>query len=39
MFDRASAEAVDSAQIHRIMFGDDAPHSLVEFFANAKRPD
>jgi 2-polyprenyl-6-methoxyphenol hydroxylase-like FAD-dependent oxidoreductase len=39
MFDRADAEAVDSALIHRLMFGEDAPRSMVEFFADVKQPD
>lgn len=36
MFARSAKEAVDSATIHRLCFGDDAPHGLIAFFTGAE---
>ena len=37
MFARATAEAADSAALLKIMFGEDAPHSVVGFFTSARQ--
>ncbi|GIH61802.1 FAD-dependent oxidoreductase [Microbispora siamensis] len=32
LFPRSAAEAADAAHLHELMFGDDAPHSLIGMF-------
>jgi 2-polyprenyl-6-methoxyphenol hydroxylase-like FAD-dependent oxidoreductase len=36
LFPRSTAEAIEAIKIHQILFGEGAPHSLLEFFAHAK---
>jgi 2-polyprenyl-6-methoxyphenol hydroxylase-like FAD-dependent oxidoreductase len=36
LFPRSTAEAIEAIKIHEILFGEGAPHSLLEFFAHAK---
>jgi 2-polyprenyl-6-methoxyphenol hydroxylase-like FAD-dependent oxidoreductase len=38
LFPRSAEAAVESGRIHEICFGDDAPHSLIDFFTNAEQP-
>lgn len=33
LFPRSAAEAADAAHLHELMFGDDAPHSLIDMLA------
>ncbi|MFD7668648.1 FAD-dependent oxidoreductase [Streptomyces sp. NPDC059788] len=37
MFPRGAETAADAARIHELMFGDDAPHSLVAAFTGHER--
>ena len=37
MFPRSAEAAADGARLHELMFGDDAPHSLITAFAGAER--
>ncbi|MEU6415005.1 NAD(P)/FAD-dependent oxidoreductase [Microbispora sp. NPDC046933] len=32
LFPRGAAEAAEAAHLHELMFGDDAPHSLIDMF-------
>ncbi|MBP0456908.1 FAD-dependent oxidoreductase [Streptomyces montanisoli] len=32
LFPRSAAEAVEAARLHELMFGDDAPHGLIDMF-------
>ncbi|MGI5156907.1 FAD-dependent oxidoreductase [Microbispora sp. CA-102843] len=32
LFPRSAAEAADAAHLHELMYGDDAPHSLIDMF-------
>ena len=34
MFPRGAEAATDGARLHRLMFGDDAPHGLVRAFTD-----
>ncbi|MEV5749749.1 NAD(P)/FAD-dependent oxidoreductase [Actinoallomurus sp. NPDC052308] len=37
LFPRSAAEAADAAHLHELMFGDNAPHGLLEFFAGGEQ--
>jgi flavin-dependent dehydrogenase len=32
MFARSAAEAAEAVRLHELMFGDDAPHGLIDMF-------
>ncbi len=38
MFARSANEAAEAASIHRLCFGEDAPHGLIDFFSSALAP-
>jgi 2-polyprenyl-6-methoxyphenol hydroxylase-like FAD-dependent oxidoreductase len=38
MFTRSGDEAVEAARLFKILFGDNAPYSLVDFFTNVGQP-
>ena len=38
LFSRSGAAAAESERVFRLCFGDDAPHSLLDFFAEQQEP-
>ncbi|WP_399881654.1 FAD-dependent oxidoreductase [Streptomyces sp. BBFR51] len=36
LFPRSAAEAADALQLHALMFGDDAPHGLIDMFTRSQ---
>jgi 2-polyprenyl-6-methoxyphenol hydroxylase-like FAD-dependent oxidoreductase len=38
MFARSTKAATEAATIHRLCFGDNAPHGLIDFFAGGSAP-
>jgi 2-polyprenyl-6-methoxyphenol hydroxylase-like FAD-dependent oxidoreductase len=37
LFPRSAAEAADAGRLHELMFGDDAPHGLIDMFTGQER--